>query len=47
MLGLFLLGSVAAALADGSVSSVDEYCNQHGCNYEDVFVRREVNDDDD
>ena len=47
MFGIFLIDSVTTALAEGSVSSVEEYCNQNGCNYEDVFVKRSIRDYDD
>ena len=47
MLGLFLIGAVAKALANGTASSVEDYCNQRGCNYDDVYVTRYVRSDDD
>ena len=45
--GWFLVGAVAAALASGSASSEEDYCNQHGCNYDDIYERRRVRSDDD
>ena len=47
MFGWFLVGAVAAALASGSASSEEDYCNQHGCNYDDIYERRRVCSDDD
>ena len=47
MFGIFLRGSVARAMSDGSASSIEDYCNQNGCNYEDVFEKRRVRNDDD
>ena len=47
MFGWFLLGAVAAAIASGAASDVDDYCNQNGCNYDDVYERRYVDSDDD
>ena len=47
MFGWFLVGAVAAALASGSASSEEDYCNQHGCNYDDIYERRRVRSDDD
>ena len=47
MFGWFLLGAVAAAIASGVASDVDDYCNQKGCNYDDVYERRYVDSDDD
>ena len=42
MFGWFIAAAVASALADGSASSVEDYCNQNGCNYDDVYERRRV-----
>ena len=47
MFGIFLLGSVAKALANGSASSLEDYCNQHGCNYDDLYETKRVRGDDD
>ena len=47
MLGWFLLAAVGAAIASGAADSVDDYCNQRGLNYDDVYEKRYVNDDDD
>ena len=46
MFGWFLVGAVAAALASGSASSEEDYCNQHGCNYDDIYERRRVRSDE-
>ena len=47
MFGIFLAGAVASALARGEVSSEEDYCNQHGCNYEDIYETRRVRSEDD
>ena len=47
MLGLFLLGAVVAAIKSGECDSVEDYCNQNGCNYDDVYYEKEVSEDDD
>lgn len=46
MLGWFLVAAAVAALREGTASSEEEYCNQHGCNYEDIYERRRFNEDD-
>lgn len=47
MLGIFLIGAVAAAIASGAASSEEDYCNQHGCNYDDIYETRCVRSEDD
>ena len=47
MFGIFLLKSVAEAISNGAASSVEDYCNQYGCNYEDVYETKRVRSDDD
>jgi|GEM_PF-3804961 len=47
MLGIFLIGAVVAAIASGAASSEEDYCNQHGLNYDDIYETRHVSDDDD
>lgn len=46
MLGWFLIAAAAAALRDGTASNEEEYCNQVGCNYDDIYERRHFNEDD-
>ena len=47
MFGWFIAAAVASAIADGSASSVEDYCNQNGCNYDDVYERRRVRSEKD
>lgn len=47
MFGWFLVGAVAAALANGSASSEEDYCNQNGCDYDDIYEKRRISSDDD
>ncbi len=47
MLGLFLLGAVVAAIKNGECDDIEDYCNQHGCNYDDVYYEKDVSEDDD
>ena len=42
MFGIFLSALAAAALANGSASSEEDYCNQHGCSYDDIYERKRV-----
>lgn len=47
MIGWFFVGAVVAAIASGAASSVEDYCNQNGCNYDDVYEKRYIDDEDD
>lgn len=46
MIGIFLIGAAAKALASGEVSSEEEYCNLYGCDYDDIYERRSVREGD-
>lgn len=46
MLGWFLIAAAAEALSNGTASSEEDYCNQVGCNYEDIYERRYFSEDD-
>ena len=46
MFGWFLAAAVIKAFQNGTADSIEDYCNQYGRDYEDAFVRRWVDDDD-
>ena len=46
MLGWFLLGAVVRAIQSGECTDVEDYCNQNGCNYDEIYYQKNVSDDD-
>ena len=46
MIEWILMASAAAAIANGSYENEEDFCNQNGCNYEDIYVPHYYSDDD-
>ena len=47
MLGWFLIAAVVEAIKSGECANEEDYCNQNGCNYDEIYYQKNVSDDDD